>query len=117
MDTNKLFVVVRADLPPGAQAAQLTHAALGFAFVHAERARAWHEASNNLVELAVPDRAALEELCDRAACAPGVATCRFHEPDFDGSLTAVALHGPGAHRLVSSLPLALRPPRSVQAAA
>ncbi len=114
---QKLFVVVRADLDPGAQAAQSTHAALAFAFAHRDAAHAWHAASNNLVIVAAPDRAALERVYDRAMCQPGVAVCRFHEPDFDGALTALALHGPTAHKLVSNLPLALRAPKPALAPA
>jgi hypothetical protein len=111
MEPSKLFMVVRADLSPGAQLAQSTHAAVAFAFTHPDAARSWHAASNNLVALAAPDREALERIHDRAICAPGVMIVRFHEPDFDGALTAIALHGDGAGKLLSNLPLALRPAR------
>ena len=114
---SKMFVVVRADLPAGAQAAQACHALVAFGIAHPELVRAWHDDSNNLVVLAAPDRAGLEQVYDRAACERGVAVTRFHEPDFDGALTAVALHGSTAHKLVSSLPLALRPARLASAAA
>jgi hypothetical protein len=55
------------------------------------------------VVLSAPDEASLTELHRAAA---GYARSAFHEPDFGGALTAVALE-PAAHRLVSHLPLAL----------
>ena len=60
--------------------------------------------------LAVPDEAALGALCERAATA-GVSHVRVHEPGLGDALTAAALE-PAAYKLVSTLPLALRLPRS-----
>lgn len=105
---KKLYVIVRADLPAGAQLAQSVHAAIAFAIEHRERTRGWHADSNNLVVLAVPDEVALSALSASAAELDHV---EFREPDFGGELTAIAL-GAGAERLVSSLPLALRAPRA-----
>lgn len=107
---HKLFIITRADLPPGARAAQLAHTALAFAFAFPEAARRWHDESNNIVLLEAPDEAALCALAHRARVA-GVPCITFTEPDLGGATTGVAL-GPTGHRLVSSLPLALREKRA-----
>jgi peptidyl-tRNA hydrolase len=107
--SDKLFIVTRADLPPGARAAQLAHAALAFAFEHPEIAGAWHRGSNNIVLLEAKDERALVELW-RRAWDENVPYSVFTEPDFGDATTAVAI-GPEGWRLVSSLPLALREPK------
>jgi peptidyl-tRNA hydrolase len=109
MTPDKLFIVTRADLPPGAIAAQSTHVALAFAVEHPEVFRVWHGGSNNIVLLSVPDEGALVRLASRAVKADVECTF-FKEPDFGDSVTAVAI-GPSGWRLVSSLPLALRKPK------
>lgn len=106
---ERLFVIVRADLPPGAQLAQAVHTAREFAAAHGELDRLWHEGSKNLVALQVPDEPALHALRARADAA-GVPLAVNHEPDLGDALTGIALADTGA-RLVSSLPLALRAPR------
>jgi hypothetical protein len=98
-------VVTRGDLSPAIQACQAIHAALEFAIAHRHRVLDWHLATNIVALLAAADELALGWLCDDAESA-GLVVVRFHEPDFDGSLTAAALE-PGARRLVSHLPLAL----------
>lgn len=104
----KLYAVGRADLPPGLRVAQMFHALRQFAsdypFVESE----WYRNSNTIVLLEAPDGEALQELASRAR-AKGATVTEFSEPDFlDVGITALAL-GPDAWRLVSSLPLALRP--------
>lgn len=103
----KLYVVTRADLAPGARAAQLTHGAIQFWVDHPELARRWFEESNVIVLLEVPDELALEGL-SVAAAAAGVASSRFIEPDLRDSLTAVAVHPTGA-QMLARLPLAFSP--------
>lgn len=107
---KKLFVIVRGDLAAGAQCAQSCHAICAFAVAYPEKTHAWHTGSNNLVVLAAPSELALEDLIDRAELLR-VPIAAFREPDFCDQLTAIAL-GDGAAPLVSSLPLALRPPRA-----
>ncbi len=107
---EKLYVVVRADLQPGQQLAQSCHAVSAFALEHPGHHRTWQQGSQNLVVLQVPDETALAALLGRASELVGAA---FHEPDLDGSLTAIALHAV-ARPLVSSLPLALRGASAVQ---
>lgn len=104
----KLFVVIRSDLPPGAQAAQACHGAIAFMAGFPVTARYWHHKSNNLVVLQVPNEECLLHLATRAQDA-GVEHSVFREPDFGDTATAVALEPAGA-RLVSTLPLALRSP-------
>jgi peptidyl-tRNA hydrolase len=107
--SDKLFIVTRADLPPGARAAQSAHTALAFAFDHPVLAAEWHGQSNNIVLLEAPDERALVELWRRAWDA-GVPYSVFTEPDMGDATTGVAI-GPAGHRLVSSLPLTLREPK------
>lgn len=66
MENQKLYVVVRSDLPPGGRCAQSCHAAVAFVLGHAEIARSWHESSNNLVILECPSEAELLELARRS---------------------------------------------------
>jgi peptidyl-tRNA hydrolase len=96
---EKLYVVVRNDLAPGLQVAQVCHAVREFAHRFPELDRQWFEQSNNLVVLQVPTLEDLEKLVvDGGVIAP------FHEPDLNGELTAAAF---AAGRTLSSLPLAL----------
>ncbi len=113
---NKLRVITRADLAPGAQAAQLVHGALQWAADHPDLVRAWMAESNTVVLLAVRDEAALRALL-RQAEERGVVASVFVEPDLGGALTCIAL-GPGeaAQRLCARLPLALRPATTARSA-
>jgi hypothetical protein len=96
-----MFLVTRADLPPGTQACQAAHAAIAFTLSHPDVAAA----APVLVLLAVPDELRLTWL--RAdAVAAGLLVTSFHEPDLDDALTALALE-PAASRLLAGLPLAL----------
>ena len=108
---DKLYLVVRADLPAGAQAVQAAHALREFAAHHPEVDRAWYERSNYLALLSVPDEGALQRLLTRAR-ERGLLAAPFHEPDRHNEMTALALE-PAGQRLVRNLPLALtgRPPK------
>lgn len=107
---EKLYVVVREDLPPGPQAVQSVHAAIQFVHEHPEIEGRWYAGSNHLALLSVADEAALRKLLRRAE-ARGLATSRFHEPDLGGQLTAAAFE-PGDHsgRVLRRLGLTLRDP-------
>lgn len=100
----KLFVIGRADLPPGLMAAQMFHAARLYAseypFVESE----WFKNSNTIVLLEVPDRSAIEGLFEKSRTANTVVA--FREEGVEG-ITALCL-GPDGEKLVSSLPLALK---------
>lgn len=112
---EKLYVVVRADLPNGVQFAQGTHAALAFALQFPELLREWAAASENLIVLACPDENALGHLMRKAA-ERNIRQTAYHEPAFQNALTACAFTGE-VTKLVSSLPKALREPKAKQAAA
>lgn len=113
---ERLYLVVRADLPPGLQAVQAVHAFREFVEAHPVRERSWYRGSNCVALLSVPDEAALADLLGRAADAD-LMTAWFREDDLGGSLTAVALE-PGARRLCKGLPPALKVtgPRAYSAA-
>ena len=99
---------MRADLPPGLQAAQAVHAAVEFAVSDPSTATRWHRESNFLVIVSVPDEGALTELLLRGVEA-GVQVHSVREPDIGDELTAVAFEpGAGARKLCAELPLALR---------
>lgn len=103
----KLYIIIRADLPPGPIAAQACHAAIQFGVEHRVCTDDWYQKTNNLVLLAVPDERALLALARRVEEA-GFAHSVFREIDFNDDATAMALE-PDGWRLVSSLPLALKP--------
>jgi peptidyl-tRNA hydrolase len=109
MENEKLYIVVRADLPPGDRAAQSCHAAFAFAMRHPTEAGRWFWDSNNIVLLECADEAALRGLVVRARLAE-VPYALFSEPDFDCHATACAF-STGARRFLSSLPLALKEPK------
>lgn len=109
-NTMKFYVITRSDLPSGARGAQSIHAAVQFQYEHPVEAATWHRDSNNLVWLEAPSEGALRALAARAL-RDGIPVSVFQEPDFDNAVTAIAL-GSGAARMVSSLPLALRPPKA-----
>jgi hypothetical protein len=107
---NRLYVVVRSDLEPGAQLAQACHALSAWAHVHRAQHDEWQAGEQNLVVLSIPSENALGALLRRAITADVLAV-GFHEPDFGHELTAAAFSA-DVSRMVSSLPLALRAPKA-----
>lgn len=91
-------MAVREDLPPGPQAAQAVHAAIGFALEFP------HLIPETVILVGVPDEEALAMLMGEAF---SYATCAIREPDLGGSLTAVALE-PSAAIYCRGLPLLLK---------
>lgn len=107
---NKLRIITRADLLPGAQAAQAVHGAIAFAAAHPSLTKAWMRESNTVVLLVVPDGKALNALL-RQAQAKQLNHALFVEPDMRHALTCIALApGEKARELCANLPLALRQP-------
>lgn len=102
---EKLYVVVRGDLPAGAQAAQAGHAIADFATQEIRAFLAWKNGANNLVILEAADEEELERLAFQVG--DFWAVVRVREPDLNDSLTAFACRE-GAARFLSSLPLALK---------
>lgn len=105
---QKLFVVVRADLPQGLQDAQLAHAAIQFVFEHPQLAESWYYGPNNIIVKQVPDEEALSALWDKLRLRK-VAMSSFTEPDLGGQLTAISLGGEGVNALLRELPLTGQP--------
>lgn len=101
---KRLYVVVRADLPAGLQLAQACHATRSFGLEQPEL-----DVGENLVVLHAKDAAALGTLVETAR-KEDLPVVPFHEPDLDGAITAAAFTG-AAQKLLSTLPLALRPAR------
>jgi hypothetical protein len=99
--SGRLYLVTRADLPPGSQACQAAHAAIEFALTYPAVAAA----NPGIVIVAARDE--LDLAWRRAdAVAAGLRVVTFHEPDLGGALTALAVE-PAAARLLARLPLAL----------
>ena len=105
---DKLYVITRRDIVPGYQGVQSQHAAVQFAFDHAERAAEWFKGSNFLAWLSVADEVELMRLLV-AAKDHGIRWSAFREPDVGGAITAIALEpGPKTVDLCKGLPLALK---------
>lgn len=103
---EKLYVIVRADLAPGLQIAQACHAVQTFCLAHPTTFHNWAAGPGNLVVLHAPDQMSLGVMAKTAA-KQGALTAAFNEPDLGNELTAIALCGMSAHKLLSQLPLAL----------
>ncbi len=104
---EKLYVVVREDLPPGPQAVQAMHAFRQFQEAFPGLERNWFDTSNHLALLSVRNEDALRGLVARASIWR-IRHVGFHEPDLGDALTAVAFE-PGriSGRLLRDLKLAL----------
>jgi peptidyl-tRNA hydrolase len=102
---KRLYLVVRADLPPGQQAVQACHALREFVEDHPDTDRSWFHESNTLVLLSAPDERAITRLGMKAVRA-GVPCSEFREPDLDNAVTAIAV-APSGDRLCKRFPLAL----------
>jgi peptidyl-tRNA hydrolase len=112
-DLDRLYIVVRADLPPGLMAAQAVHAAFHFSQSYPDMVTRWLNASNYLVIVSVSDEEALHDVISKAR-GRGIVAFGVREPDLDEQLTAVALQpGQIARRLCSSMPSALRRPAMI----
>lgn len=91
---EKLYVVVRQDLSPGAQIAQSLHAFREFVREHPENESKWYTGSNTIVILGVDSEYDLRKLVHEAR-KENLKVSTFEEPDFQFSLTAATFE-PGA---------------------
>lgn len=104
----RLYIAVRSDLKPGEQLAQGVHAAFEFSVDHPSITEVWRRHSNFLVVVAVPDETTLLTL-DSMAFTLGLQHTLVREPDYDNTVTAIALApGKEARRLMAEFPLALK---------
>lgn len=105
---DKLYIVTRRDLKPGAQIAQSLHAFREFIEQHKEIENNWYNSSNHIVILATRDELELYHLIDRLNL-DNIKYSTFKEPDFNHSLTAIAIEpGMRSVNLCKNLPLALK---------
>jgi peptidyl-tRNA hydrolase len=104
MENDKLYVVVRRDLPVGLRCAQICHAALKFAHEWRTIETAWYHGSNNIVILEVEDQAELLVMIERLRNG-GISLSVFEEPDLNNEITAIAVE-PKAKRLLRRVRLA-----------
>lgn len=108
MGAQKLYVVVRDDLPPGPQAVQSDHSVLQFAIEHPILTYLWYRRSNHIALLSVPDESALKSLSARAKNL-GIRHSIFTEPDLGDSWTSVTFEpGEKSRLLCKGFPLALK---------
>ena len=87
---NKLYVVVRTDLPPEAQAIQASHAALEWARYYGH-----YYTHPTFIFLSVENKLQLRLLIIKLILA-NKQYVTFNEPDYDRGLTAVAIHHYGS---------------------
>jgi hypothetical protein len=99
--SDRLYVILDANLSPGLKMAQGIHAAKLFERGYPELEQQWYEESNNIVVLEHED---LDDIA-RELEQLGYKLSRFHEPDLDDQLTAICVE-PKAWRLLSSIKLA-----------
>lgn len=101
MGPFKLYIVLASKLSAGLKIAQACHAMRQFVGEHPILERFWFQESNNIVCLQTDDIRGLADGLE----ADGIRLSRFHEPDMDDELTAIAVE-PMAWKRLSSLPLA-----------
>jgi peptidyl-tRNA hydrolase len=105
---GKLYIAVRADMSPGLQLAQTSHAMAQFADEYPELFKPWIQNSNYLVCVCASDEAGIWNLCTDAR-ELGLSCSLVSEPDLEGEFTAVAIQpGVEAMKLCAQLPLALK---------
>lgn len=105
---DKLYIITRQDLDPGAQLAQSCHAAFAFALEHPELTKKWNTQSNYIAILAAKSEDDLIKLIHRLG-QKGIKYSYFRESDLNDAITAVAIEpGDAARRATSCFPLALR---------
>lgn len=103
---DKLYVVVRSDMSVGYQMVQSAHAVAKFTIENPDVSREWHEVSQYMAVLSVPDEDTLLNFARRAD-RRGILTSAFVEPDLNDEVTAVAFApGDRSKRLLANLKLA-----------
>lgn len=104
---QKLYLISRRDLKPGAQAVQACHAFREFIARHPDLEREWYEKSNHVCFLSVASEKELVAIM-QAAIERKFRWASFQEPAFDMAYTAVALEPTDEVRdFCAALPLAL----------
>ena len=101
INTEKLRVITRSDLPLSYQAVQSGHAGIQFQHEHPEIAKHWHENSNYLIFLSVKDEERLKRLIDIAEL-NNIKHSVFREPDIGNEITAIALEPSSVSKKITS---------------
>jgi len=95
-------------LAPGQILAQAVHAAFTFSLDHPHLTNQWLTISNYICILEADNEEELNKLLERAS-REEIITSTFREPDYDNSLTAIAIEpGSKSKKLCSSYKLALK---------
>ena len=102
---DKIYVVVRGDLSPGAQAVQGMHAFRQFVADYPDIESEWFEVSNHIAFLSVADEKELLLLREKLLECGKRVSC-FYEPDMSFSLTSIVSDWQSS-KLLSRLRLAL----------
>ena len=89
-NNDKLYVIIRKDLAPGAKIAQSCHATFSFSQDHPEVTKQWINNSNYIVVLEIENEEKLSDLLNRAQKL-NIITSQFREPDLNNSITAIVL--------------------------
>lgn len=103
----RLHLIVRKDLPPGSQLAQIVHGQDEFRDAFPDHHRAWREESNTVVVHHAENLPHLEEALAEAELV-GVPHAVFREENLGLQPTCMVLnpYAPGAVRLARRFPLA-----------
>jgi hypothetical protein len=109
-EEDKLYLVVRSDLPLGSQGAQICHAAIDFVLSNLELTKLWRDKSNHICLLQVNNEDELHGLILKAKDRK-VNYTEFREPDMNNSLTAIAFEpSEQAKKVCSGIKLAFKSP-------
>lgn len=104
---QKLYLITRRDLSPGAQLAQTCHALTEFALEFPNTFKEWKDTSNYICILSAENESELDHYLWMANMY-NLEHSVFHEPDLDNELTAICLEPTEeSEDICKSLPLAL----------
>lgn len=105
-----MYLLVRADLDPGLQIAQVAHAAFNLAFHHPLNLHVWKvEGAQSLVVLQVENERTLRYFYNKLMEIPDAHPIIVREPDLHNEATALACTpGEAQARLFSNLRLAMK---------
>ena len=88
--SDKLYVLIRKDIPTGSQIAQSVHGMRQFSHEHPDLDHQWFHGSNTVVVLHVRDAMHLRKLHDKALPG-GISGSVFFEPDLGDQPTCLVL--------------------------
>lgn len=105
-NNEKLRIVTRRDIHPGAQIAQSAHAMSQFAVEHPVEFKDWYQNSQYVACLSIEDESSLMAFAEKLT-QRGIKFSIFREPDYNNQATSIAIEAcDQARRLTSNLRLA-----------